>query len=114
MKLAKAIFYTKDIKRIKEFYIDLGFDLDSEEEGKYLSFKFDNDAVLGIKIGNKEREVPGSQTVMLLVEEIDDHYERLKSEGYNIYKHLVVQDWGTSFSILDPDGNKIEFIEAKQ
>ena len=113
MKLAKAIFYTRDIERIKKFYIDLGFDLADEKEGKYLSFKFDNDAVLGIKLGNKDREIPGSQTVMFLIEDINDHYEFLKSEGYNIYKDLIVQNWGTSFSILDPDGNKIEFIEEK-
>jgi len=112
MKIKYAIFYTTDLQRIKNFYLDLGFKLAPEQKGKVISFVFDNDTILGIKLGDKEREVPGTQTVIISVDNIQVLYEKIKSGNYNIYKALIAQDWGTSFSILDPDGNKAEFMES--
>jgi predicted enzyme related to lactoylglutathione lyase len=66
---------------------------------------------LGIKQKDKGREIPGSQTVILKTKDIEDMYEHIKTKETQIYKPLTEEDWGTTFSILDLDGNKIEFLE---
>jgi len=30
-----------------------------------------------------------------------------------IYKELIEETWALEFSVLDPDGNKIEFVQNK-
>jgi predicted enzyme related to lactoylglutathione lyase len=72
---------------------------------------FDNNVSLGIKQKEKDREVPGCQTVILKTKDIEGMYEDIKTKEIQIYKPLTEEDWGTTFSILDLDGNKIEFVE---
>lgn len=112
MKLNSVVFYTSDIERIIEFYtkvlvLDLGF----RDGDKFVSFNFDNGVSLGIKSKADEREIPGYQALIISVENLDEKYKELKSQ--NIYENIKQHDWGKHFSILDPDGNKVEFIEKK-
>lgn len=113
MNLDSAVFYTNDIERAVQFYRDtLDFIIEYQQGDKYISFIFPNGARLGIKKKAEERELPGAQTVFISVEQgIKNLYESLKQKNLPIYKELVVQGWGKNFSILDPDKNKIQFIE---
>lgn len=107
-----SIFYTNNIKVAKQFYLDLGFNFDYEQSGKFVSFKFDNGVRFGIKQKMEEREMPGSQTIFVSADDIHGFYANIKTSGkYNISKELVSEGWAENFSILDPDGNKIQFIE---
>jgi predicted enzyme related to lactoylglutathione lyase len=77
---------------------------------KFVAFKL-GDALLGIKISEYEREIPGHQTIILDVENVWELYESSRNKGIKIYKELSSEDWGDNFAILDPDGNKIEFTQ---
>ena len=113
MKLDSAVFYTNDLDRIIEFYRDiLKFKVDYIQEGRFASFDLGN-AKLGIKQTKEERETPGHQTVFIAVDDIQKVYDEIKSKGLEILKELVEENWGTNFSILDPDENKVQFVEKK-
>lgn len=115
MNLDSAVFYSNDIEKVISFYRDiLGFTIEYQQGDKYVSFIFPNDARLGIKKKKEERELPGAQTVFISLEQgIEKLYENLIQKKVQILKELIVQDWGKNFSILDPDKNKIQFVEKK-
>jgi predicted enzyme related to lactoylglutathione lyase len=112
MKLAYGIFYTNNIDLIGKFYREtmawgLAFGND-----KFLAFKI-GEALLGIKLKEHEREIPGHQTVIIEVDDVDSLYASLKSKGVTIYKEVTQESWGKNFAILDPDSNKVEFFRNK-
>jgi predicted enzyme related to lactoylglutathione lyase len=112
MKIDSAIFYTKNLNEIITFYTKvIGLTLEYKNGERYASFSFGNEAKLGIKVADKEREIPGKQTVILSTDKIDDLYNNLKNVGVNFYSEMADYDWGRNFSILDPDGNKVEFVQ---
>ena len=113
MKLHSAIFYTKDLDRIIEFYKDkIGLEVDYIQEGKFVSFKLEKGS-LGIKQAKEAREIPGHQTAFIEVEDIEKTYKQFKEKGVNFRKELTKEDWATNFSFLDPDGNKLQFVSKQ-
>ena len=115
MKLDSAVLYTNDLEKAVGFYRDfLGLKVSYITEGKYAEFLFDNGVCLGIKKAREEREKPGAQTIFIVAEDIEEQYKHFKEVGANFYKELKEEAWGTEFAILDPDGNKIEFLERKK
>jgi predicted enzyme related to lactoylglutathione lyase len=111
MKLDSAIFYTNNLEKVINFYRDvISLEVDYIQEGHFASFKFKN-GKLGIKQAKEEREVPGHQTIFIEVDGIGEMYNKLKSKKVTIQKELVTEDWATNFSILDPDGNKLQFMK---
>jgi catechol 2,3-dioxygenase-like lactoylglutathione lyase family enzyme len=115
MKLDSAVFYTKDVETITEFYTNvIGLKLDYHQENKYVSFWFENGVRLGIKKAVKEREIPGAQSIFVYVDNLEMLYKKYKSSNQNFYKELVHESWGDNFAILDPDGNKIEFYKEER
>ncbi|HEY4484530.1 MAG TPA: VOC family protein [Candidatus Paceibacterota bacterium] len=112
MNFDSAVFYTNDLGKVLDFYKDiLGITLEFKDEERYLSFIFPNGARLGIKRKTTDREIPGAQTVIFSVEkDIEKLFDDLKNK-VPVYKELLTYEWGKNFSILDPDGNKVEFIQ---
>lgn len=111
MKLDSAIFYTNNLEKILPFYRDIvGLDIEYIQEGQFASFQFEN-GKLGIKQAKEEREIPGHQTVFIEVEDIEKTYNEFKEKGIIFLKELTKEDWATNFSFLDPDDNKVQFIE---
>lgn len=111
MKLAYAIFYSHDLERIKMFYEKtLGFSCVFGDE-RFIAFAI-GDRLLGIKKADIEREVPGHQTVILEVEGVETLFDRATQKQWNIFSPLKNEAWGKNFSILDPDGNRVEFFSA--
>lgn len=112
MNLDSAVFYSQDVEKVIPFYRDiLGFAIIDHQEGRFVSFEFPNGAKLGIKTRKEEREIPGHQTVFISVDDIEAEYSRLKKHEIVFAKELVVNPWGTEFSVLDEDGNKILYIK---
>lgn len=109
-----VVFYTNDVDVAVEFYTEkIGLKLEREGDDNYASLLFNNGVKLGIKKATKEREVPGSQTFFLAIEDAELDYRNAKEKGLNIYQELVEEPWALQFSVLDPDGNKIEFLQYK-
>jgi len=114
MNLDSAIFFTNDLKKITSFYGDtIGLEVEYINSN-FVSFIFPNGAKLGIKVPSKDREIPGHQTVFIATDNIENSLKKIQSEGLDLYEELSEQDWGKYFSILDPDGNKVLFVEHKK
>lgn len=98
-----------------KFYTEiLGFEIEYRQSDKYISFIFENGARLGIKKATEEREIPGYQTVFISIDNITSYFNSIKRNDVEICKELVEKDYGIEFSLLDPDKNKILFIQRKQ
>ncbi len=112
--LDAVVFYTNDIDAVLDFYTNqIGLKLEYWSGDKYASFLFDNGIKLGLKKATEKREIPGSQTFILAVEDAKTEYAKAQEKGLNIYKKLVEEEWAIEFSVLDPDGNKVEFVQNK-
>ncbi len=111
MKIHYAIFYTENIDRITKYYKEV-IELEVEElkGDSFISFKLEN-GLLGIKNKVQDREIPGHQSLIVSVRNIEELYEEYKKKDVAWYKELTKQDWGTNFAVLDPDGNKLEFVQ---
>ncbi len=111
MNLDSAIFYSHDIQKVIPFYRDtLGFTLDYQSE-RFVSFVFPNGARLGIKNQQREREIPGHQTVFISVEDIEQLWDEMKTKTVEIFSELETFPWGKEFSLLDADKNRVLFIQ---
>lgn len=115
MKIDSAVFYTDDINKCVEFYrVNLIFKIEYQQSDKFVSFIFDDGSRLGIKKASEERELPGAQTAFISCDDIESYYQNIRQKGLNIYKELSDENWGKNFSILDVDGNKLQFVSRKQ
>lgn len=111
MKLSYGIFYTKDLAKAKAFYTDkIGLEL-VYQDIKFISFKI-GEQLLGIKIQEISREIPGHQTIIIETDNLDDLYEKFNERRVMIFSVLKDDSWGRNFSILDPDGNRVEFYQV--
>jgi predicted enzyme related to lactoylglutathione lyase len=112
--LDSTVLYTNNISVAVDYYTNkIELNLEYRQNDKYASFIFDNNVRLGIKKASEEREKPGSQTFFLAVNDANSEYVKAKQKDLNIDKELTDEDWGLEFSVLDPDGNKIEFLQKK-
>lgn len=112
--LNAIVFYTNDIDRAINFYTQqIGLELEYKSGSNYASLLFHNGIKLGIKKAVEEREVPGAQTFILAIDDAKSQYEAAKGKGLHIYKELLDEPWALEFSVLDPDGNKIEYAQNK-
>ena len=113
MKLDSAVFYSHDIEKVVNFYRDvIGLEVEYQQSDKYVSFLFDNGVRLGIKRAVEEREKPGTQTIFISIPNIVSFYEKIQESGVEITKELIYTDgFGNNFSILDPDMNKVQFVD---
>ena len=112
MDLDSAILYTNDINRIRDFYENVvGLKVEYQDGDHYVSFVFLNGVKLGINKSVLPREKPGGQTFFIRVNDIQIQYEKYQKLHFDFYEKFEKYNWGTYFAILDPDGNKIGFVQ---
>jgi predicted enzyme related to lactoylglutathione lyase len=111
MKLTDVVFYTNDIEKSKEFYTKkLGLEIESDR-GNYVSFKTNSDVLLSVNAADTTQKVPGNQAASFDIENAEELLEKYKEMGLDIYKEIQELPFGKIFSTLDPDGNKLMFVE---
>jgi catechol 2,3-dioxygenase-like lactoylglutathione lyase family enzyme len=113
MKLTGVCFSTHDLGRAVAFYQDLGLTLKDRQGDRYASFGLDDGLELGIKAAGAEREVPGAGTIFVATTDARSDFDAARAAHRIFYKELYDASWGLTFSILDPDGNKIEYMQRK-
>ncbi|KKS91294.1 MAG: hypothetical protein UV65_C0009G0013 [Parcubacteria group bacterium GW2011_GWF2_43_11] len=112
MDFDSAVFYTNDLQKAIDFYQGLlGFKIEYRQEDRYVSFVFPNGIRLGIKKAVEKREKPGLQTIIIALEDIEGFYREIKKKNVEIYTGLKDESWGKTFSVLDTDNNRIEFLK---
>ena len=115
LNLDSAIFYTKNLEKVIDFYRNvIGLEIEYQQSDNFVSFIFPNKVRLGIKKATEEREQPGRQTIFIEVEEIEEVYNGFKKLNLDFYKELTSENWAKNFAILDPDGNKLQFIQRRR
>lgn len=114
MELDSVIFYSSDISRSVAFYGDtLGLELDYRQGDDYAAFLFTNGVFLGIKRAVEEREVPGAQTLIVSSRDAKADYAAAQERGLSVHHSLSDDPWGLWFSLIDPDGNLIEYLQRR-
>lgn len=112
MNLDSAVIYTKNLANSVKFYQEVvGLEVLHLEEGKFASLKFDNEVNLSIKQQTEDRESPGCQTIIIQSPDIEADYARVEAAQPKFYKQLTTEAWGQEFSVQDPDGNKVAFVQ---
>lgn len=115
MNLDSAILYTTDIAWIRKFYEEVvGLRFEYQDGEHYVSFVFPNGARLGINKPSEafaQRDTPGHQTVFIRVTDIEAQAKKYQDLGFDFFEPLEHHYWGSFFAILDPDNNKIGFIQ---
>ncbi len=105
----------KDLKKSKEFYEKLGFEVFAGEESHNFLIMKNGDANIGLFQGMFEKNIltfnPGWNQNAENIESFNDVRElckQLKSKGIEIAEDSISGDKGPScFSVIDPDGNPI-------
>lgn len=110
MKIAYAILYTSEIDRAVRFYRMLLNEEPRSYDERFAEFQI-GEALLGLKKSAEQREIPGHQTVILECRDIETVYKLCAAENIPIAKTLSTESWGRNFAILDPDTNKVEFVQ---
>lgn len=111
MKLRNVIFYVKDIEKAKAFYKKIGFEIDQGSDS-FVSYKTDTENIwFSINSRLSPSRVPGRQTCCFWVNNVDEHYKKMKTLKVKIHTEPFDAPFGRVFIINDIDGNKIEFIE---
>jgi predicted enzyme related to lactoylglutathione lyase len=106
-------FYVSNLDKSVAFYADtLGLTLDYRQGDKYASFII-GQVNLGLKKAAADREKPGSQTIILTTHDAHKKYAQALQNGLQIHTELSDVSWGVWFSISDPDGNLIEYLQRK-
>lgn len=104
-------FYVSDLKRATKFY----------EKTLGLEKKYEYSSYVGFECGGVEiglipkpskKPCVDPPDVEFLVENIEEFYKRLKSEGVKFVKELHDEPWGgKQATFLDPDGNMLEIVQ---
>jgi catechol 2,3-dioxygenase-like lactoylglutathione lyase family enzyme len=108
--LDSVIIYSADLERSKKFYENMGLRLEYRE-ADYLSFQLGGGR-LGVKLASVPEQVPGRQVfVVSPTGSLKAVYDRFVTQGAAIDQPYAERAWGITFSMRDPDGNKIEFLQ---
>ncbi|MBN1618162.1 VOC family protein [Candidatus Dojkabacteria bacterium] len=114
MKLRSVVFYVSNIEISKRFYLKLGFEI-NRDDGKYIELITDNKCKSGpfldLSESNSQQKQPGKQICCIDTKEIDKLFRKYSTISVRISSKLIEKTWGKTFSIKDPDGNTIEFIQ---
>lgn len=111
MKLKNTIVYVKSMPRAAEFYQKLGFSV-AQNSGKIISFVTDNpDQYFSVMEFRNSKRKPGMQLCTLMINNLEGFYKKCKLLGIPFEQDLDDNGFGKVFAIVDPDGNRIEFME---
>jgi catechol 2,3-dioxygenase-like lactoylglutathione lyase family enzyme len=106
-------FYVSDLKRAAKFYEKtLGL------EKKYAYSSYVGFECGGVEIGlipkpkEEQKSSSLSPSVELLVDDVDNVYEKLKGKGVKVIKELHDELWGgREATFADSDGNILEIVQ---
>ncbi|MBU1110740.1 VOC family protein [Patescibacteria group bacterium] len=112
MKLRNVIFYVRDIEAARDFYRQLGFK-EVQNFGKFISYDVGReDMWFSIMESDDPCMVPGKQVCVFWAKNIQYLYKKVLELDIAVDTKLYKADFGETFAIRDPDGNKIEFVQS--
>jgi len=123
-KLTQSIplIWIRDLKSAETYYQDkLGFESNYEfhweKDGREMGLvgMMRDEIHLQVLTCNcDDRRHDGQGYFIACVEGIDELYKEMQARGADIWEELEPCDWGGQvFTIEDPDGNRIEFMQLQ-
>ncbi len=108
LTLNLMLFYVKDIKRSKDFYVKkLGFKKTYGDED-YVSVKAPNGVTLGLHNAPRKTVRPSGSEYYFRVDDVDVWYDRLRNKGVKFSQRPKDQPWGDRTAYFkDPDGYQV-------
>jgi predicted enzyme related to lactoylglutathione lyase len=98
-----------DMDKSKEFYVDrLGFKVTADygqDNRRWVSLELPDGGPSINLTTYHENLKPGTMKIYLSTPNIEAAYKKIKSNGIKPTTDIIKQQWGTSFSFSDPDGN---------
>jgi glyoxylase I family protein len=114
-------YQVTDVGRAVGFYTEhLGFKLEHQQPPAFakvslghLDLLLSGPGASGSRpLGGGQRQQPGGWTrIVLRVEDLPEHIERLKAAGLHFRNEMEVGPHGRQVQLEDPDGNAIELFE---
>jgi lactoylglutathione lyase len=119
MKIGFVTVFVTDLEKSLAFYTrTLGMELDFTDERNWAQFKSGEDVSLAIERCDAGRVEQGSKVVgrfvgvTLMVDDIDETYERLVGRGVRFTGRPEKQPWGGTLAHLqDLDGNVLTLMQ---
>ena len=108
LALNLMLFYVKDVKRSKDFYVKkLGFKKTYGDDD-YVSVKSPNGITLGLHNVATKTLKPSNSEYYFRVDDVDGWYDRLRNKGVKFSKRPKDQPWGDRTAYFkDPDGYQL-------
>ncbi len=121
MKIGFVRVFVTDLKKSLDFYTNtLGMELDFTDEQNWAQFKSGEDVSLGIEKTDADHVEEGSRLVgrfvgvTLMVEDIEQTYEKLISKGVQFTGKPEKQPFGGTLAhFKDLDGNILTIMQEK-
>lgn len=105
------IIYVSDMARAREYYsTNLGFTCASGDD-LFFEMTLNGRLVALNAAGIEPGKRPGSQTLLFTSDTIESIHATLRASGIKV-EDLEETPYGRTFSVHDPDGNKIEIVES--
>jgi len=116
IKKMSPVLLVADIAAAIKFYKDkLGFVLEFQYGDFYAGLTKDGYSIhlkgIGDELERRRRPIGEDIDIAFLVEEIDRVYEQMISDGVEVIQPLRKMPYGKEFYIMDPDGNRLAFME---
>lgn len=108
-------YWTRDMDRAVAFYTEVvGFTLVHRAGGEWAEMEA-GPVRFALHGSAAEREMPGSGTVVLRVEDLDEARAALESQGVRFDAYVgEVEDLARFATFRDPDANPVQLIEYRR
>jgi len=108
LALNLMLFYVKDIKGSRDFYVKkLGFKK-TYGDNDYVSVKASNGITIGLHNASKKTVKPSDSEYYFRVDDVDVWYDRLRNKGVTFSQRPKDQPWGDRTAYFkDPDGYQL-------
>ena len=108
LALNLMLFYVKDIKGSRDFYVKkLGFKK-TYGDNDYVSVKASNGITIGLHNASKKTVKPSDSEYYFRVDDVDVWYDRLRNKGVTFSRRPKDQPWGDRTAYFkDPDGYQL-------
>ena len=108
LALNLMLFYVKDIKGSRDFYVKkLGFKK-TYGDNDYVSVKAPNGITIGLHNASKKTVKPSDSEYYFRVDDVDVWYDRLRNKGVTFSRRPKDQPWGDRTAYFkDPDGYQL-------
>jgi catechol 2,3-dioxygenase-like lactoylglutathione lyase family enzyme len=102
--------YVRDLGKSSGFYRSLGFEI-TRRDRNFMELRWEDTLLFLVELGDTpDQPVQPVGNIRILVDDVDEHWERCRSLGVEVLRVIETRDYGIrDFIIAGPDGLSIRF-----